>query len=96
VYFISPVVLAHWIMGDGNAHGNGLRLAVYSFTFPEAYLLAEALKTSFGIIATIQNQTYPSRVKPVLYIYTQSRPLLVSLIRPYMHSSMTYKLGSHW
>lgn len=32
---LNPIALAHWIMGDGNSHGNGLVFACESFTLSE-------------------------------------------------------------
>jgi hypothetical protein len=29
---LTPCGLAHWIMGDGSLHGQGLHLSVYAFT----------------------------------------------------------------
>ncbi len=92
----NSVVLAHLIMGDGGRHGNGLRISVQGFTPYEVNLIASVLIYKFGIGATLHTKVYPSGVKYYLYIRTASMPLLASLVIPYMHVSMAYKLGEHW
>jgi hypothetical protein len=85
---------AHWIMGDGYKHGNGIILATESFTLVENELLKKALEQKFNLIVTIQDRTSSSGVKGFrLRISSKSRDKLLSLIKPHFIPSMNYKLG---
>nr|QCQ69127.1 LAGLIDADG endonuclease [Powellomyces hirtus] len=93
---LTPAALAHWIMCDGSANGYGLCLATQGFTFWEATRLASILIYKFGLVVSVQNQTYTTGVKPRLYVSYSSMPALVKIVRPFFSPSMAYKLGKHW
>jgi hypothetical protein len=52
---LTPVGLAHWIMGDGSRQNKGLHLSVYSFTIDEVNLLIKVLNIKFGVKCSIHN-----------------------------------------
>ena len=84
-----PIGLAHWIMGDGSKHNNGLHLSVYAFNIKEAIILKNALISKFGLTVTIHNH----KVGPRLYIWEADMPGLRRMLMPYFVPSMLYKLG---
>lgn len=51
---LTPVALAHWIMGDGCARTHGLILCTESFSLPEVVLLINILKVRYDLDCTIQ------------------------------------------
>ena len=91
----NPITLAHWVLCDGGFH-SGIRLSTQGFTYLEVYRIASVLSYLYGWNVTVQNKTYESGVKPVLYIPSESIPHLLQLITPYYHHSMAYKFGHHW
>jgi hypothetical protein len=89
---MTPVVLAHLLMGDGNLKlpDQILRIYTNSFTREEVELLALAITKKLSIITKVVHDRNNQ------YIITISRnqlPLVIELIKIHMHSSMYYKLG---
>lgn len=91
VNYLTPLALAIWIMDDGARVGYGLKLASNSITFADSTRLALVLFQLYGIKATVQKAGAPGRFH--IYIWSESMPLLRTIVRPYMVSSMLYKLG---
>lgn len=79
-------------MDDGGKVGSGLKLATNSFTYLECMLLVKVLYDNFNIKASIQSAGVPDQY--IIYIWKESMPLLRSIVKPYVHPSMKYKLGS--
>jgi hypothetical protein len=86
---LTPVALAHVIMGDETRHGNGLIICTDSFSVEEVSRLMTVLYVRYDIDSTLRYY----RGKPQIYIRTSSMPTLRNLVRPYMHPSFMYKLG---
>ncbi len=86
---LTPVALAHWSMGDGTKAVEGFRLATDSFTLQDTAKLVNVLILRYRLDVTIQIY----RNKPRIYIKKHSMPLFLSIIRPYFHSSMLYKIS---
>jgi hypothetical protein len=86
---LTPVALAHVIMGDGTRQGSGLVICTDSFSVEEVARLMTVLYVRYDIDSTLQ---YYSG-KPRIYIRASSMPTLRNLVRPYMHPSFMYKLG---
>jgi len=86
---LCPVALAHMIMGDGSTRDYGLHLCTDSYTLPDVVRIMNVLIIRYRLNCTIQlrrNNQYR------IYISSRSMPLLCSIVEPYMHSSMMYKL----
>ena len=81
--------LAIWIMDDGAADKNQLRINTQSFTYQENLWLSSFLQAKFGISTTINvdKSKYRLRVKD------SSMNLLKKMILPYIIPSMLYKLS---
>jgi len=86
---LTPVALAHLIMGDGSAIGSGLRLGTDSFTIKECVLLINVLIIKFNLNCSL----HLLENKPRIYISAKSKNNLVSIVKPHMTSSMYFKLG---
>lgn len=89
---MTPVVLAHLIMGDGNLKkgDNIIRLYTNSFSKLDVEKLAAAIASKLGIEAKAvhdRNDQY------MLTISKAQLPKVRELIGPHMHPSMSYKLG---
>ena len=62
---LTPIALAHWIMGDGTYNGKSLSLCTDSFTIKEVVLLMNVLMIRYNINCTIR---YHSKKYPRIYI----------------------------
>jgi hypothetical protein len=87
---ITPRSLAFWTMDDGclTSNGYGFYLCTHSFTKDEVLLLCSVFQDKFGISSSIHLE----RGKPKIYIKAGSLNSFRSLVRPYFHESMLYKL----
>lgn len=81
---ITPLAIAIWYMDDGCYQKFDCTLSTESFDLESRTQLIKVLK-SFGIEAI-------NRGKGKLRIRSSSTDKFFELIRPYMHSSMLYKL----
>jgi hypothetical protein len=89
---ISPIVLAHLIMGDGNFKSKDKIIRIYtnSFIKSDVERLGNAITNKLGILTKTvcdRNNQY------MLTISKNQLDTVKSLILPYMHESMLYKLG---
>ena len=96
------MALAHLIQGDGTNTGNGLRICTDSFTLDDCIKLINVLIIRYRLNVTLHIDS-PALAegragllrwgKYRIYIPKYCMPLLISIISPYMVSSMLYKLG---
>lgn len=89
--FLTPLALALWIMDDGARVKSGLKLCTNSFTYQDCRRLSNILFDKYELKTTVQSAGVTNQYH--IYIWTSSMPLLRNLVRPYMVSSMLYKLG---
>ena len=87
---LTPVGLAHWIMGDGTFNGISLLFCTDSYSVENVVLLINVLIIKYDIHSSIRyyNQQYPR-----IYVLKRYMPKLRLIVLPYIHSSMLYKLG---
>ena len=88
---LTPVALAHWIAGDGSVQAHGLILCTDSYSIQEVVLLINVLIVKYGLECTLRNHL---GIYPRIYIRQRSMPLLRSIVRLHMNTSMLYKLGA--
>ena len=93
---MTPVVLAHLIMGDGNflAWEKTVRIYTNAFTYEDCVRLAAAI-TKMGIKTTVRKDRTGSKGEQQ-YILAINRPELENLqtmVSPHMHKSMLYRVG---
>lgn len=89
--FITPLSLAIWIIDDGSRVGKGLKLATNSFSYEDCLLLSNVLFDKFNLRTSVQSAGVENQY--IIYVFKESIPLLCKLVKPYMVSSMLYKLG---
>lgn len=87
---LTPVALAHLIMGDGSAKPHGLVICTDSYSIDNIVKLTNVLVIRYRLDCTIRNHTCNTYR---IYIKQRSMSLLSTIVRPHMHSSMLYKLG---
>jgi hypothetical protein len=88
---LTPIGLAHWIMGDGSRHNSGLHLSVYGFTYKQVKLLINVLDLKFNLKCSIYNLSTIGG-KPRIYIWQKSMDKLRLHVNPYVLPSMKYKI----
>ena len=88
---LTPVVLAHWIQGDGSTERHGLILCTDSYTTQDVVRLMNVLIIRYRLDCTLRFHR-PTQLR--IYIREGSMPLLRTIVIPYMHTSMLYKLHS--
>ena len=87
---LTPRGLAFWIMDDGSRHGTGLHIGVYAFSNDDVDKLMFTLQDKFKLRCSIH---YNKDKKPRIYIFKESMPNLIDLVKPYFIKKMLYKLG---
>lgn len=91
---LTPIALAHWIMGDGYFTEGSLKICTDNFTKDEVLKLIEVLSVKYDIKATINKRTNPDgAIKWRIRISKTSMDKLILLVRPHIISEMLYKLG---
>jgi hypothetical protein len=76
-------------MGDGSAQRHGLILCTDSYSVKDVVRLFNVLIIRYRLECTIR---YRRLTYPKIYIRECSMPLLRTIVRPYMCSTMLYKL----
>lgn len=87
---LTPIALAHWIMGDGTKHYKRVILCTDSYIIQDVVKLMNVLMVRYGLECTLIFHTV---TQPRIVIRTRSMPLLRSIVLPHMHTSMHYKLN---
>lgn len=91
--YLSPIALALWIQDDGGRSSSGLRIATNSFTYEEVNFLAEILRDKYQFKVSVHKAGALNQYN--LYFSKNSMNKLVEIIKPYMHTSMYYKLNGY-
>jgi len=87
---LTPLALAHWVMQDGSrGTSKGLYLCTDSFTRDDVKRLSQYLINKYDIKCSIHKAGKNYRI----YILVQSIETIKFIILPFMHKTMTYKLG---
>nr|UTI38589.1 hypothetical protein [Fusarium musae]UTI38686.1 hypothetical protein [Fusarium musae]UTI38711.1 hypothetical protein [Fusarium musae]UTI38736.1 hypothetical protein [Fusarium musae] len=87
---LTPVALAHLIMGDGSAKDHGLILCTDSYKLIDVVRLMNVLVIRYNLNCKLRFHT---PTQPRIYISQRSMPILRELVKPYMAESMLYKIG---
>jgi len=88
---LSPITLAHLIMGDGSSKSHGLIICTDSYTVKDVVRLINVFIIKFRLECSLYIH---KQNKYRIYIKQRSMPLLLNIVSPYMHPSMLYKLKS--
>ena len=86
---LTPVALAHVIMGDGYASRHGLILCTDFYTVEDVVILMNVLIIKFRIECTIRVH---NKNQYRIYIRERSMPLIRHIVKPHFCPSMTYKI----
>lgn len=86
---LTPVALAHLIMGDGFASGKGVSLSTDSFCLEDIVRLMNVLFIRYELKCTLHKVKGCYRI----YISRHSIDKLIKLVKPHLVPSMYYKLG---
>lgn len=86
---LTPLALAHWAQGDGSKQSTGFALCTESFSYSDVCKLANILLLRYQLKCSI---TRSSLGGPRIYIHTCSVQRFSSIVKPYFHPSMLYKL----
>jgi hypothetical protein len=89
---LTPSGLAYWAMDDGGKTGSGFRLNTQSFSYEENLLLIEVLKQNFDLNCSLHFHNKKNNQYRI-YISAKSMPRFISLVSPYFHQSMMYKIS---
>lgn len=84
-----PIALAYWFMDDGSYNGN---IATNSFTEQEVDFLIEWMAKKWNILCSKTHVHIKDKVQYIIHISENSRPYFEDLIKPYIVTSMQYKL----
>lgn len=88
---LTPVALAHWIMGNGTFNGISLLLCTDCYLIKNIVLLINVYLIIYDINCSIRN--YKHRYSRI-YVLKAFMPKLRIVVLPYMHTFMyAYKLG---
>lgn len=87
---LTPVALAHMIMGDGVAKEYGLILCTDSYKLVDVIRLMSVLMIKFRLECTLR---FHRPTHPRIYIRQRSMPIVRELVKPYKAKSMLYKIG---
>ena len=87
--YLTPIALAHWIMGDGKIHSHGLILCTDSFTNQDVARLINILIIKYGLNCTMIEYKTGA---PNIYIRYDSMDLLRTIVTPYMLPIFYYKI----
>ena len=87
---LTPVSLAHIIMGDGVAKSHGLIICTDSYSIKDVVKLINVLIIKYRLECSIRvHKENQYRI----YIKQKSMPLLIEIIKSHIHPSMLYKLN---
>ena len=87
---LTPVALAHLIMGDGSAKQHGLIICTDSYELVDVVRLMNDLMIRYNIDCSLRFHT---QTQPRIYIKQRSMSIVRELVKPYMIKSMLYKIG---
>ncbi len=81
--------IAIWLMDDGSADGQAVRLNTQSFSYEENEALASLLRTTFGLHVRVNRDKHAFRLR----IAAASKARLMEIVGSHMHPDMSYKLS---
>jgi hypothetical protein len=93
---LTPVALAHMIMGDGTARKYGLEICTNSYSIQDVVRLMNILMIRYRLDCRLLRQLLKrqnNKIEYMIYIRQGSIPLLRTIVAPYFHPSMLYKIG---
>ena len=90
--WLTPIVLAHWYQDDGYKHNYGCYLYTNCFEKKDVQRLCTALQRNFAFECGIRNKKINGNTQWFIYISSHSFEKFSNIIKPYIISTMEYKL----
>lgn len=91
---LTPIALAHVVMGDGSAQRNGLVICTNSYSVQDVIRFMNVLIIRYRLECTIHIKKQNQKIEYMIYIRQNSMALLLNIVSPYMHHSMFYRIKS--
>lgn len=89
---LTPVALAHLIMGDGQSSRHGLILCTNSYSIQDVVRIMNVLMVRYKLECNIREYRSNRKVEYMIYIKHGSMPLLRTIVKAHIYPSMLYKL----
>ena len=86
---LTPVALAHFIMGDGGFKSKGIFLCTDSYSIQDVVRLMNVLIIRYDLRCTLHKSNENYRI----YISRNSVGKVLEIVKPYLIPSMYYKVG---
>lgn len=90
--YLTPYVMAIWVMDDGHTRKYDMKLCTEGFTKKENEILRNAIYVRFGIGCNVSEYNNRGKKYYILTFNKKNSLKLCDLIKPYIISSMQYKL----
>jgi len=91
---LTPIALAHMIMEDGSVQRHGLIICTNSYSVQDVVRLMNVLIIQYRLKCTLRlKKRQNNKIEYLIYISQYSMPLLRTIVTPYFHSSMLYKIS---
>nr|YP_010608727.1 hypothetical protein PNX16_mgp044 [Drechslerella dactyloides]WAN89807.1 hypothetical protein [Drechslerella dactyloides] len=91
---LTPVALAHLIMGDGYAERYGLVIWTNSYTIQDVVKLINVFIIWYRLKSNIRKKQQNNKTEYMIYIRQSFMPLLKTIVDPYTHFSILYKINN--
>lgn len=88
---LTPVALAHLIMGDGGLVSNGISFCTDSYSIQDVVRLMNVLIIRYNLKCTLHKASNGKGYR--IYISRNSMSKVVEIVKPHFIPSMLYKLG---
>ena len=90
---LTPIALAHMIMGDGSVERHGLIICTNSYSIEDVVRLMNVLIIRYNLECKIRLKKQNQKIEYMIYISQSSMSTLRTIVTPYFHSSMLYKIS---
>jgi LAGLIDADG DNA endonuclease family len=88
---LTPIELAHWIMGDGYYDDGVVKICTDNFTQEEVLKLIKVLDNKFEIKSSINRRKNPNgNIVWIIRVRKLSMEKLIKLVIPYFIPEMSY------
>lgn len=90
---LTPVALAHLIMGDGDALSHGLIICTNGSAVADVIRLMNVLMIRYRLECNIRiKKRRNGKIEHMIFIRQRSMSLLRTIVNPFFHPSMYYKI----
>ena len=91
---LTPIALAHMIMADGSVQRHGLIICTNSYSVQDVVRLINVLIIQYRLKCSLRlKKRQNNKIEYLIYIRQSSMSLLRTIVTPYFHSSMLYKIS---